>query len=73
MIIVKCRIKQPTGLSFLREIASNHTAYDILLIIDCKSTYYVENLTRLNEAVCRQRTVADGYMDLCVDRDLNCG
>ena len=50
-----CRINQPTGLSFLRKIASNDTSYDILLIICFKSTYYVEILTRLHGVVYRQR------------------
>jgi len=76
LIIAHCRIKRLTGLSSLRDIASILTAYDILLIIDCKSTYYVEILTKLGGAVCRQRpelrpTV--GYMKLCVDTDLKWG
>jgi hypothetical protein len=55
LIIAYFRIRRPGGLSFLRDVASNHTAYDIVLVIDCKSAFYVEILTRLGGAVCRQR------------------
>jgi hypothetical protein len=70
----ECRY--PTVLPSLTNIASNNTAYSNLLIIDCKSAYYVEILLRLGGAVCRERpemwpTV--GYMKLCVDRDRKCG
>jgi hypothetical protein len=76
LIIAYCRIRRPGGLSSLRDIATNRTTCDILLAIDSKSAFYVENLKRLGGVVCRQRlelwpTV--GYMELCVDTDLNCG
>jgi len=59
LIIANCRINRPDVLPSLRDIATNHTAYDILLIFDCKLGFYDEILKRL--------------MKLCVDRDLNCG
>ena len=68
--------RYPGVLPSLTDIASNCTAYSNLLIIDCKSAYYVEILLRLEGAVCRQRTElwpTAGYMKLRVDRNLNCG
>ena len=75
LIIANCRISRPAGLPSLRDKATNHTAYDTLLIFNCKSGFYVEILKRLCGTVCRQRLelcVTVGYMKLCVDRDLNC-
>jgi len=31
LIIANCRIKRPAGLSSLREMAANHTAYEYLV------------------------------------------
>jgi len=76
LILAHCRIRLPGGLSSLRDMASNHTAYNTLLIMDCKSAYYVDILMLLGGAVCRQGPelwLTVGYMKLCVDRDLNCG
>ena len=76
MILAHCRIRLPGGLSSLRDVASNHTAYNTLLIMDCKSAYYVDILMLLGGSVFRQGPelwVKLRYMKLCVDRDLNCG
>ena len=70
---IECRYS--TVLPSLKDMDSNHTAYNNFFIIDCKSAYFVEILLRLEGAVCRQRPelwVRFGYMKLCVDRNLNC-
>jgi hypothetical protein len=56
LIIANCRNKRPVCLSSWRDIASNLTIYDILFITDCKLAYYVEILTMLCGAVCRERS-----------------
>ena len=59
-----------------RNLASNITDVHTTLIIDRKLAYNVKILTRVYEAVCRQRPELwpiFGYMMLCVDRDLNWG
>jgi hypothetical protein len=55
LIIANFKIKRPDVLTSLRDIASNETAEDILLKVNCKSAYYVEIMRSLHEAVCRQR------------------
>ena len=55
LIIANYRNKLPAGLPPLSDIASNPTTYDIFLTIDRISAYYVEILTMLIGAVCRER------------------
>jgi hypothetical protein len=56
--MVDCRY---TGvLQFSRDIASYVSAYCILRIIDCKSAYYVEIMTKIHEVVCRQNDMNSG-------------
>ena len=50
-----CRIIFPEALSSLRDIASNHTTYNTLLIIVSTAAYYVDILILLGGAVCRER------------------
>ena len=73
--IADCRKRRLTCLPSLRYIAPNHIAYGVLFAIDCKSAYYVENLTMFGGAVCRQRPELWKifcHMELCVSRDLKC-
>ena len=68
--------KYPAVLPHLTDTASYLTAYMNIFITEFNLTYYVEILLTLGGAVCRQRPelcVTVGYMNLCVDRDLNCG
>jgi hypothetical protein len=72
--IADCRNRRRTCLPFLRAIETNHTSFSILFTIDCKSFYYVENLTTLCRAVCRERPelwTIFGYIKLSVEKD--CG
>jgi len=55
LIIAHCRIIFPEALSSLRDITSNHTTYNTLLIIVSKAAYYVDILILLGGAVCRER------------------
>jgi hypothetical protein len=64
----------------LSDTASNLTAYDIVLIIDFKPAYYLNILTRLGGAVCRdvcrqrpEMWVKVGYMKFLVGAGLNGG
>ena len=54
-IIENCRIKRPACLHYLRDITSNLTIYEILLIIYCRLAYYAEILTMLGGDVCKER------------------
>ena len=74
--IAHCRIRRPGVLSSLKSIASNNITYDALFIMDCKSAYYIDILILLGGAVCREiheLWPIFGYVELCGDRDLNCG
>jgi hypothetical protein len=55
LIIANCGIKRPGCLHSSTDVAPNLTTHNMLLIIDFKKAYYVENMTILGGAVFRER------------------
>ena len=55
LIIENCKIKPQACLHSLRDIDSNLTTYDTSFITECKWAYYIEILTTVGGAVCKQR------------------